>query len=61
MIEGFESGLIGAKKGETKTLNLTFPEDYQAEDLAGQDVVFEVKIHEVAEKHVPEHRPTIRS
>ena len=54
MIEGFESGLIGAKKGETKTLNLTFPEDYQAEDLAGQDVVFEVKIHEVAEKHVPE-------
>ena len=29
MIEGFESGLIGAKKGETKTLNLTFPEDYR--------------------------------
>ena len=53
-IDGFEEGLIGVKAGEERDLNLTFPEDYQAEDLAGQDVVFEVKIHEVAEKHVPE-------
>ena len=40
MIDGFEDGLIGAKKGETKTLNLTFPEDYREESLAGQAVVF---------------------
>lgn len=53
-IDGFEEGLIGVKAGEERDLNLTFPEDYQAEDLAGQDVVFEVKVHEVAEKHVPE-------
>lgn len=53
-IDGFEEGLIGAKAGEERDLNLTFPENYQAEDLAGQDVVFEVKVHEVAEKHVPE-------
>ncbi|MBS6517609.1 MAG: trigger factor [Clostridium sp.] len=53
-IDGFEEGLIGVKAGENRNLNLTFPEDYQAEDLAGQDVVFEVTVHEVAEKHVPE-------
>lgn len=53
-IDGFEDGLIGAKTGEKRDLNLTFPEDYQAEDLAGQDVVFEVTVNEVAEKHTPE-------
>ena len=41
-------------RDRNRNLNLTFPEDYQAEDLAGQDVVFEVTVHEVAEKHVPE-------
>lgn len=51
-IDGFEDGLIGAKKGETRDLNLTFPEDYQAEDLAGQDVVFTVKINAI--KTTPE-------
>lgn len=50
MIDGFEDGLIGAKKGETKTLNLTFPEDYSEESLAGQAVVFEVTINSVKEK-----------
>ena len=44
-IDGFESGLIGKKVGETVDLNLTFPEDYAAEDLAGQDVVFNVTIN----------------
>ena len=53
-IEGFESGLIGTKKGDHKVLNLTFPENYQSEELAGQDVVFEVTVNEVAEKHTPE-------
>ena len=43
-------GLIGAKKGETKTLNLTFPEDYREESLAGQAVVFEVTVNSVKEK-----------
>ncbi len=44
-IDGFEDGLIGAKIGDTVNLNLTFPESYQNEDLAGQDVVFVVKIN----------------
>lgn len=51
-IDGFEDGLIGAKKGETRDLNLTFPENYQAEELAGQDVVFTVKINAI--KTTPE-------
>lgn len=44
-IEGFEEGLIGKSVGETVDLNLTFPEDYTSEELAGQDVVFTVTIH----------------
>lgn len=43
-IEGFEDGIIGMKKGETKDLELTFPEDYLQEDLAGQDVVFKITL-----------------
>ena len=39
-IDGFEDGVIGMKKDETKELNLTFPEDYSNTDLAGADVVF---------------------
>lgn len=50
-IEGFEDGLIGAKKGETKELNLTFPEDYPSEDLAGQEVVFTVSVNAI--KQIP--------
>ena len=49
MIPGFEDGLIGASADEQKTLNLTFPEDYQSEDLAGVAVEFEVKVKEVQE------------
>lgn len=44
-IPGFEEGLIGVNPGETKTLDLTFPEEYQSEELAGQDVQFEVRVH----------------
>ncbi len=51
-IEGFEDGLIGAKKGETKELNLTFPEDYPNSDLSGQDVVFTVTVNAI--KRIPE-------
>lgn len=46
-IDGFEDGLIGASIGDTVDLNLTFPEDYQSTDLAGQDVVFTVTINSV--------------
>ena len=44
-IEGFEDGLIGAEIGETRDLNLTFPEDYWNEELAGADVVFTVTVN----------------
>lgn len=44
MIDGFEDGIIGMKKGETKELPLTFPEDYFAEEMAGQDVVFKITL-----------------
>lgn len=46
-IDGFEDGLIGAKKGEKRALDLTFPEDYSSEDLAGQKVVFNVKVNSI--------------
>lgn len=46
-IEGFEEGLIGVKKGETVELNLTFPETYPAEDLAGAAVVFTVTVNQI--------------
>lgn len=49
-IAGFEDGLIGAKKGDKKELNLTFPEDYYEESLAGQPVVFEVTVNAVKEE-----------
>lgn len=46
-IPGFEEGLIGIKAGEEREVKCTFPEDYQAKDLAGKDVVFEVKAKSV--------------
>ena len=54
MIDGFEAGLVGAAAGDNKTLNVTFPEDYQAKDLAGKDAVFEVEVTKVAEPVLPE-------
>ena len=53
-IPGFEDQLIGLKAGEEKDINLTFPEDYHAEDLKGQAVVFKVKVNEVKEVIIPE-------
>lgn len=49
-IDGFEEGLIGKKVGETVDLNLTFPEDYQSEEMAGADVVFTVTIHKIVKE-----------
>ncbi|MBQ0110349.1 MAG: FKBP-type peptidyl-prolyl cis-trans isomerase [Oscillospiraceae bacterium] len=46
-IEGFESGLVGVKSGETVDLHLTFPEDYQSADLAGKAVIFTVTVKSV--------------
>ncbi len=48
-IEGFEDGLVGHKAGDSVTLNLTFPEDYSNEELAGKAVVFEVKVNSVSQ------------
>ena len=53
-IDGFEEGLIGVKKGETVDLNLTFPENYGAEDLAGQEVVFTVTVNGIYQTVYPE-------
>lgn len=53
-IPGFETGLIGAKKGDEVSLDLTFPETYGNADLAGQPVVFTVTVNNVQEKNMPE-------
>lgn len=53
-IPGFEEQLIGVKAGDEKDVTVTFPEDYQAEDLAGEEAVFKVTVHEVKTKEVPE-------
>ncbi|GHC26200.1 trigger factor [Aidingimonas halophila] len=53
-IPGFEEQLVGAKPGEDKTLNVTFPTDYQAEQLAGKEATFEVTIHKVSTQQLPE-------
>jgi trigger factor len=54
LIEGFEEQLIGASAGEERQVEVTFPEDYQAEQLAGQDAVFAIEVKEVREKLLPE-------
>lgn len=53
-IPGFEDQVIGMKVGEEKDINVTFPEDYHAEDLKGAPVVFKVKVNEIKVKRVPE-------
>ena len=49
-IPGFEEQIIGMKYEEEKSVNVTFPEAYQAEDLAGKEAEFKVKLHEIQEK-----------
>ena len=53
-IPGFEEQLVGMETGEEKDINVTFPEDYHAEDLKGAPVVFKVKVNEIKEVKVPE-------
>ncbi len=53
-IPGFEDGVVGMNVGDEKDLDLTFPENYHAEDLAGAQVVFNVKVNSISEKAVPE-------
>ena len=54
MIPGFEDGIVGLTAGKEQDITVTFPDDYQAEDLAGKQAVFAVKVHEVAESTLPE-------
>lgn len=53
-IPGFEEGIVGMKKGEQKDINLSFPEDYMAKELAGQEVVFNVKVNDIKKRVIPE-------
>lgn len=53
-IPGFEDQLVGKAAGEDVEVNVTFPEEYHAPDLAGKDAVFKVKVHEVRRQEVPE-------
>lgn len=52
-IPGFEDQIIGKNPGEEFDVNVTFPEDYQAEELKGRDTVFKVKLHEIKETEIP--------
>ena len=53
-IEGFEDGVVGMNVGETKTLDLKFPDDYSSTDLAGKDAQFIVTLNSLETKEVPE-------
>ncbi|MGI6089093.1 MAG: trigger factor [Bilifractor porci] len=53
-IPGFEDGLIGVKGGETRDVEVTFPEDYHAEELKGKKAVFTCKVEKVTRKELPE-------
>ena len=53
-IPGFEEQIIGKNTGDEIDVNVTFPEDYNAKDLAGKPAVFKVKINEIKEKELPE-------
>ena len=54
MIDGFEQGLLGASEGDERSVETTFPDDYQAQHLAGKAAVFEITVNEVAEPVLPE-------
>jgi len=53
-IPGFEDQVVGLNIAEEKDIDVTFPENYQAENLAGKPVVFKVKLHEIKRKNLPE-------
>lgn len=54
MIPGFEDGITGMSAGEEKDISVTFPEDYQAEHLAGKEATFKITAHKVSESVLPE-------
>jgi len=54
LIPGFEEQLMGARASEARTVEVSFPEEYQAEHLAGKDAVFSVEVKEVKQKRLPE-------
>lgn len=54
MIEGFEAGIEGMKAGDTKAVEVTFPEEYNNAELAGKPAVFDITVKEVAEAELPE-------
>lgn len=54
MIPGFEDGIVGMKKGEEKVIDVTFPEDYQAENLAGKAAQFKITVKQVEKPKLPE-------
>ncbi|MBQ5398853.1 MAG: trigger factor [Ruminococcus sp.] len=53
-IPGFEDAVVGHSTGEDFTIDVTFPEDYNAENLAGKDAQFKIKLHEIKAKELPE-------
>jgi len=53
LLEGFDRGLDGASAGESRRLEISFPDDYRPESLAGQQAVFEIDVKEVREKELP--------
>lgn len=54
MIPGFEEGIVGARAGEERTIDVTFPDDYQNQDLAGKTAQFAITVNTVAEAKMPE-------
>lgn len=53
-IPGFEEQVVGHEAGEEFSINVNFPEDYQAEELKGKEAEFKIKLHELKEKELPE-------
>lgn len=53
-IPGFEEGVVGMKIGDTRDINVKFPEDYQSENLKGKDAVFNIVLHKITENKLPE-------
>jgi len=54
MIPGFEDGIMGMKKGEEKTIEVTFPEEYQADHLKGKLATFDITVHSVSTQQLPD-------
>ena len=53
-IPGFEDGMVGIKAGGEKDIEVKFPENYGAANLAGKDAIFKIKLHEIQERKIPE-------